>query len=183
MHVMTWELAFYAPSAFHPGTSCAFPFPKSSKYIFFIYSFLSIVNSYDLSFSAMCLSITNWVNLSVYFQSLILSLFRLCTLPRGMSIVTKIISFTIIDWHCSTCLAAFFLTIEKPFLQLPTTVNRISRGHVARRWRNRFDSNEWNTKYRSDPTAPRDRAMLDPCELGAYTRISLCCISTYVNFR
>ena len=62
--------------------------------------------------------------------------------------------------------------------ELPTT---IKYRHVIRRWRNRFNSNRWNTKYCNDPTTARGRAMLDPCELGDYTRISLRCISTHAN--
>ena len=67
-----------------------------------------------------------------------------------------------------------FLTIDKPLLhqELPTTTNLSSLDHVIRRW-NWFNANWRNTRYCSLPTTARDRAMLNPCELGAYTRISL----------
>ena len=60
--------------------------------------------------------------------------------------------------------------------------NLSSWGHVFRRWRNRFNSNRWNTRHCSVPTTARDTAMLDPCELGAYARIPLRCIGTHVDF-
>ena len=79
-------------------------------------------------------------------------------------------------------------TMTRPFSRSKPTPyinksNVSSRGHVIRRWRNRFNSNGWDTKYCSDLTTARNRAMLDPCELGDYTRISLRCISTHVNIR
>ena len=85
----------------------------------------------------------------------------------------------------TTSLEAIFLAIGKPFLQqeLPTIINQSSSGHVIRQGRNRFDADEWSTKCCSDPTTARDRAMLDPCELSAYTRVSLRRNSTYVHFR
>ena len=120
-------------------------------------------------------------------------------LPYGMSIVTKIIYiynngltllglfgnnvqratgtrrprgvFSSRNLHISS---SFFI---KNSLQLVLS----SLGHVIQR-RNRFDSNRRNTRYCSYPTTARDRAMRDPCELGAYTWISLCCISIHVNF-
>ena len=88
MHIwplgLTWKLAFYAPSAVLPRASWGFSFthPKvticNSKYIIFDFCF-----SFNREFllyvvlSHMFKLLTNWVNRTAYFQSLIRSLARL----------------------------------------------------------------------------------------------------------
>ena len=141
---------------------------------------------------------SNWI-----FQSFIQSLFRLCTvvviiyrwhLPYyGMSILSKILfiynNFLIDVVNGSRSIQYIVRAMRSPsrppflrsVLRHQELLTTIKYCHVIRRWRNRFNSNRWNTKYCNDPTTARDRAMLDPCELGDYTRISLRCISTHAN--
>jgi hypothetical protein len=56
---------------------------------------------------------------------------------------------------------------------LPTTINHPSCGHVIQWLRNRFDSHKRDTRYCSDPTTARHRAMFGPSQLSAYTRLSV----------
>ena len=67
--------------------------------------------------------------------------------------------------------------------QSPTSINQISHHEAMPSGGGGIGStlNGWNTKYCNDPTTARDSAMLVPCELGNYTRISLRCISTHAN--
>ena len=88
---LTWDLAFYAPSALRPGAWWSFSFahPKSlyeiasiyfNIYSWFILSFqfwiLMICRSSQHSCTHVLITKFNWANLTLYLQSLIQSLVR-----------------------------------------------------------------------------------------------------------
>ena len=81
----SWELAFYAPSSLRPGASWSFSFthPKSLYVIVSIYFHLFTPFKCEFLWFVVCSHmsklITNWANLIAYFQFLIQSLVRLCT--------------------------------------------------------------------------------------------------------